>query len=165
MQIPKRKLGNRPPTKADPYLTQEKINELEIKLKRMRNKQPQLAAEVKILASDGDFSENAGYQLAKGHLRGLNQRILDTENQLKSAIVIVPQNNNSLVQVGNTIDVELRGKRKTFTILGSAETNPLQGVISRNSPIGSAILNKKVGDIAKIKLGDKEAEYRIIKIH
>ena len=156
MRMPIRKPGKYTHLKPDPYLTKEKIKELKDKLERMRRIQPRLAEEVKRLASDGDFSENAAYQTSKGRLRGLNQKILDIENHLKSAVVIAHQDNKSVV--------ESEGKQKTFTILGSSETDPLKGIISRNSPIGSSILNKRIGDIVKVKLKNKKVEYKIIKI-
>jgi transcription elongation GreA/GreB family factor len=164
MRTPTRKPGKYTHLKPDPYLTKEKIRELKDRLERMKKIQPKLAAEVKRLASDGDFSENAAYQIAKGRLRGLNQKVIDTENHLKSAIVITHKNNKSIVQIGSTVEVEIEGKQKTFTILGSSETNPTGGIISRNSPIGSSILNKKIGDIVKVKLKNKEVEYKIKKI-
>ena len=165
MRTPIRKPGKYTHLKPDPYLTKEKINELQNNLERMKKIRPKLAAEVKRLALDGDFSENAAYQIAKGRLRGLNQRTLDIENHLKTAIVINPSNNKSIVQIGSTVEVEIKGKRKIFTILGSSETNPLQGIISHNSPIGSAILNKRIGDIIKINLKDRKVEYIIKKIY
>ncbi len=165
MQVPRRKPGNYVYSKPDPYLTQKKVQELKNKLERMKNMHPKLAAEVRRLALDGDFSENAAYQLAKGRLRGLNQRILDTKSHLDSAIIISPPGSASLVQVGNTVEVEVNKKCKTFTILGSAETDPLRGIISRHSPIGLALLNQKVGDTVRIKIKDKEIEYKIKKIH
>lgn len=164
MQTPKRKPGKYTGLKPDPYLTEAKVRELKAKLENLKKRQPGLIAEVKRLASDGDFSENAAYQIAKGRLRGLNQKISDISNHLKSAIVIAPRNNNFTVQIGNTVDIEINGQEKTFTILGSSETDPSKGIISHNSPIGSALLNKKVGDSIKIKLKDRDVEYKIKRI-
>jgi len=165
MRTPIRKIGQYAHLKPDPHLTEDKIKELKNKLGKMKKKHPFLAAEVKRLAADGDFSENAAYQIAKGRLRGLNQRIIDTENHLNSAIVIPQKKNLSVVQIGCTVEVEVNNKQKTLTILGSSETNPGGGVISHNSPIGSALLNKKIGDQIKIPLKNKIVVYTIKKIH
>jgi len=164
MQVPKRKTSKFSYIKPDPHLTREKIKDLERQLERMLQKRPSLAEEVKRLALDGDFSENAPYQSAKGRLRGLNQRILNIHSNLTSAIVIDPQNERGTVQIGSTIEMETAGKIKTLTILGSAETDPRHGIISHNSPIGSALLDKKVGDIIEVKLKDKTKTYTIKKI-
>jgi transcription elongation factor GreA len=165
MRVPIRKPGKYTHAKPDPHLTKEKFIELKNKLERLINySRPQAAEEVKRLALDGDFSENHPYQLAKGRLRGINQRILEIEDHLKRAIIIKPLGKNSQVQLGAHVTVEINGKTKTFQILGSSETNPSTGVISHNSPIGNALIGKKIGDTAKIKLADKVVEYKILKI-
>jgi transcription elongation factor GreA len=112
----------------------------------------------------GDFSENVGYQVAKGRLRGLNQRILEIEDHLKNAVIFHPNKNTQVIQLGHTVTLEVNGKEKTYTILGSAETNPTAGIISHNSPIGAALLGHGVGEEVKIKLTDKETSFKIIKI-
>lgn len=165
MRTPIRKAGKYTHLKPDPHLTMGKFNDLKKQLEKMKKTQPKLAAEVKRLALDGDFSENAAYQIAKGRLRGLNQKMLDIENHLKTAIIINTNHNHSIVQIGSTVVVETNGKEKEFTILGSSETDPTKGIISHNSPIGSAILGKRIEDIVKIKLKDRTTEYKIKKIH
>jgi len=164
MQVPIRKPGKYTHLKPDPHLTPEKFSELENKLSRMKNKRPYLISEVQRLALMGDFSENAAYQIAKGQLRGLNQRILDLEDHLKKAIIIQPPIDTEKIRLGHHITVEVNGQEKTYLLLGSSETNPTAGVISHNSPLGSALLGHKVGEIVKVKLAKKDAEYKIIKI-
>lgn len=165
MQTPKRKQGKYAHLKPDANITSVKYNELKRKLEKMRIKRPFMAAEVKRLAEMGDFSENAEYQIAKGRLRGLNQRILDTEDHLKRANIIKPPDNTGAVQLGHKVIVEVNEKQKTYLILGSSETNPLKNIISNNSPIGSALMGRKIGDKIKITLKNKEVEYRIIGIN
>jgi len=112
----------------------------------------------------GDFSENAAYQMAKGRLRSLNQRIFDLEEQLKLAIIIKPSLNKNQVQLGDKVTVKMAGRQKTYLILGSSEINVKNNIISHNSPIGSALMGKKVGDTVKIQLANNEVEFKIIKI-
>lgn len=165
MRVPIRKSEKYTHLKTDPYITQAKFDELKIKLNRLlKINRPQEAEEVKRLALMGDFSENAGYQIAKGRLRGINQRILDIENLLKSAEIIHQDKNSQEVQMGNFVTLERNGQAKTYQILGSEETNPLTGVISYNSPLGSALIGKSVGDTVKMALSDKTIEYKITKI-
>ncbi len=165
MQVPIRKKETYIKPKPDPYLTEAKFIELKNKLERLKtHTRPQAALEVKRLAEMGDFSENVGYQVAKGRLRGLNQRILEIEDHLKNALIFYPNKNTQVVQLGHTVILEINGKQKTYTILGSSETNPTGGVISHNSPIGSALLGHRVGDEVKVTLTDKEIIYKIIKI-
>lgn len=165
MQVPIRKPGLHTHDKPDPYLTEEKFLQLKNKLEKLKNfSRPSAAIEMKQHASDGDFSENAAYQTAKGRLRGINQRILDIEEHLKNAIIINPHSSSGRIEIGNTVTVLVSGKEKTYTILGSTETDPSKGIISQNSPIGRALIEKKVGDRALVKLADRNVEYKILTI-
>lgn len=165
MQVPIRKKETYIKPKPDPYITEAKFLKLKNKLERLKGHiRPQAAEEVKRLAEMGDFSENVGYQVAKGRLRGLNQKILDIEDHLKNALIFRPNKNTQVVQLGHSVTIESSNKQKTYTILGSSETDPTTGVISHNSPIGAALLGHRVGDLVKIQLAAKEIEYKIIKI-
>lgn len=167
MQTPYRKYDKIPRQKSDPHITEEKFRELKNKLERLKNIQrPREAEEVKRLAAMGDFSENAGYQLAKSRLRGINQRILDIEDLLSRAEIIKPLINTGKIQLGNYVTIKNleTGKNKTYQILGSAETNPLTGVISHNSPLGAALLDKRAGEIISLEINGKKITYQIIEI-
>ncbi len=166
MQVPIRRKETYIKPKPDPYLTEAKFNELKNKLERLKTyTRPKAAQEVRRLAEMGDFSENVGYQVAKGRLRGLNQRILEIEDHLKNAVIFHPNKNTQVIQLGHSVTIESNGKEKTYTILGSSETDPTTGIISHNSPIGSALLGHQVGDEVKIELANgKELNFKIIKI-
>jgi len=165
MQTPIRKYDKYPRLKSDPHITEEKFRDLTAKLDKLKNvKRPREAEEVKRLALMGDFSENAGYQLAKSRLRGLNQRILDIEDLLSRAEIITPSANKEIIELGHQVTVEGNGKIKKYQILGSAETNPTTGVISHNSPLGLALLGRRRNEVIKVRLADKEIAYKIIKI-
>jgi transcription elongation factor GreA len=162
MQVPYRKPGKYAMMKSDPMLTVEKIKELEAKLDRLKNySRPKGAEEVKRLAEFGDFSENVEYQLAKGKLRGINSTITTIENQLKNATIIEPNSQNEIVQIGHQVTIENDGKKKTYLILGSTETDPQKGVISHVSPLGSALIGKKIGETIILKLKNEEKNYKI----
>ncbi|HBU07194.1 MAG TPA: hypothetical protein DEB09_03875 [Candidatus Magasanikbacteria bacterium] len=164
MQIPFRKPGKYMLTKEDPCITQKKIDELTTKLAKLKASCPAQIEEVRRLSLTGDFSENHAYQMAKGKLRGMNQRILELEHTLKNAQIIKPNKNNNTVQIGHIVTLEHDDSVKSYQILGSAETNPSKGTISYQSPLGSAMMNKKVGDIIQVKLADKIVEYKIVMI-
>lgn len=165
MQVPIRKPDKYTNLKTDPYITQDKFNELSKKLDRLINvNRPREAEEVKRLALMGDFSENAGYQIAKGRLRGVNQRILDIQNLLKNAEIIRHDKDNELITIGNFVTLSRDGKEKDYQILGSEETNPTAGVISHHSPLGSALIGKRVGDEIEVNLSDRNIKYKIVKI-
>lgn len=164
VQTPYRKPGKFSQMKNDPLLTKGKFEELKNKLEKLKNSRPKQAEEVARLAELGDFSENVAYQYAKGRLRGINQSILNLEKQLQEAEIINPEKQTNSVQIGHKVTVLSDGKQKTYEILGSSETDPQKGVISYNSPIGAALIGRKVGEVVTIKLANKEVGYKIIEI-
>lgn len=164
MRVPIRKGHARLGQKPDPYMTPAKYEELSVKLKRMKDSSPRLASEVKRLAEMGDFSENAGYQLAKGRLRGLNQRILELENHLKMSVIIEPNKDLKTVQIGSTVTVLKEGKEITYSILGSTETDPNKQVISYLSPLGSLLMGRQAQEEVVLEVNGREVRYRVIKV-
>ena len=165
MQVPIRKGDKVPRVKSDPFMTAAKFEELKAKVTRWKTvNRPREAAEVARLALMGDFSENTGYQVAKGRLRGLNQRIIDTEDLLARAEIIAPASATDSVRLGHIVTIERDGKQKTYRILGAAETDPDSGVISYSSPLGAALLGRRVGETIEVEINSKIARYKIISI-
>lgn len=165
MQTPYRKPSKYSNLKPDPNITASKFKELQEKLEYLEKvSRPREAAEVARLAEMGDFSENAAYQIAKGRLRGINQKIIDITNHLKVAKIIKAPIPNGRVQIGSVVILKCNNKEKTYQILGSSETDPLKGIISSNSPLGKELLGHKEKDTITIKTANKTNEYQIIKI-
>ncbi|PLX27745.1 transcription elongation factor GreA [Candidatus Parcubacteria bacterium] len=164
MRTPQRKLGKYSHLKPDPNITEKKYNELMTELEKLKKIfRPPAIKEVKRLALMGDFSENAAYQIAKGRLRGINKRIDDIEDHLKRANVI-KTNKSDQVELGSTVTILIDNKEKTYTILGSSETDPSKNVISHNSPIGQAIMHKKKNDIIEFKISGNTKTIKILNI-
>lgn len=166
MRVPTRKSEQKAPRReSDYFITPEKYAEIEKSLKHLKEvKRPRESAEVKRLAAMGDFSENAGYQLAKSRLRGINRRIDEAEDLLKKAEIIKADGSSDKIEVGHLVSLEIKGKKKEYRILGSNETDPDQNIISYTSPLGSALLGKKVGDMAEISTGRGISRYKILGI-
>jgi len=163
MRLPTRKSENKNMQPVDLHITQKKYDELSAKFVRLKKARPHLAEEVRRLAEMGDFSENAAYQIAKGKLRGLNRHLAETEYILNHGIIISPKKSGK-IELGHEVIVEVNGKQKKYQILGSAETDPISGVISHNSPIGQALLGRHIGEIVKVELKGREVEYKIISV-
>lgn len=165
MQVPIRKPGKYTHLKPDAHMTGAKYNELAQELERMKKAvRPRLAAEVRRTGAFGDFSENAEYQIAKGKLRGLNQRILDTEDLLKRATIIEFSSGDGTIRIGSRVTVELNGKEKAYQILGSSETDPTRGIISHQSPIGAALIGRRAEESVTVAVNGRSAVYKIIKV-
>ena len=165
MRVPIRKAGKYTNLKPDFNITQEKFAECKQNLERLKKQvRPKLSSEVKLLSEGGDFSENAGYQMAKGRLRGLNNKIDKLEEIIKYANIIPDNLANDSVQLGSFVTIQSIKNTKTYQILGPTETDPLKGIISHKSPLGSALMDKKAGQIVQVENNGKIAEYKILKV-
>lgn len=164
MQVPRRKSEKYTNLPVDPNMTEDKFNNLKIKLQSMLKSRPALAKDVQLYAANGDFSENAEYQIAKGKLRALNRVIDETKNLINKAIIIKQGKDLGIAGLGSTVTIESNGKEATYQILGSEETKPEKGIISHNSPLGKALLGKRVGEEVIVKIKNKDIKYKIIDI-
>ena len=164
MQLPTRKPGKYTQENTDHQITQEKFDELKAEYAKLKKRRPEASREVARLAELGDFSENVEYQLAKRRLRGINSAILKIDYKINHAEIITPQQNKR-VEVGHTVVVDMAGKQKQYQILGSQEVDLTKGIISHNSPIGSALLGHKVGETVTIEIGGKTVKCQIKEIN
>lgn len=165
MRSIKRKQSAHADLHPDPRLTLSALHALKDTLKRLKTTDhPRAVAEMQRLAEDGDFSENAAYQIAKGKVRGINNRILQLEHRIKRAVLIRPSEDTNCVEIGHKVTVEVQGKKMSYRILGSSEANPGKGVISANSPIGEALLGKRVGERAIVNLPGGKMVVRVLAI-
>lgn len=148
----------------DFYLTKEGIAELEAELKDLKgNKRKEVASALKEAKEFGDLSENTDWDDAKARQLFIEGRISEVENILKHAKVI-EKASSDIVEVGSTVHVELENYKHTFQIVGSTEANPEQGKISDESPIGKALIGKRVGEHAEVEIPAGTITYKIKKI-
>lgn len=165
MQQPRRKADQYLRGKTDATMTLKKYQELKAKREKLiKFVRPRQSEEVQKYAQDGDFSENAAYQIAKGKLRGTNRMIDEIEDMLKRADIIEPIENSGFVRIGSIVTVGVNDKEKIYQILGASETDPGSGIISKDSPLGQALLGKRPGETAAMEINGKITTYKIIKI-
>ncbi len=150
----------------DYHLTPDKIEKLKLNLlDLLKHQRPEAIKETQRLAEMGDFSENAGYQIAKGHLRRINRRILSLGERINHAIPIeFGADAEGRVRIGSTVLVIVDGVQREYEIVGPQETNPTKGRISHLSPIGDALIGHVVGEEVVIKRPSGENIYQIIEI-
>lgn len=150
---------------ATAYLTQDGLDKLKAELVTLKTKtRRELADRIELAKSMGDLSENAEYHEAKDTLSMVEARIREVENMLKDASVIQDVAGSNVVRVGSTVDVEARGKSKTYKIVGSNEADPIAGLISNESPLGRAFLDHKVEDKVEVDTPAGTMVYTIKKI-
>ncbi|GAB4575054.1 MAG: transcription elongation factor GreA [Anaerolineae bacterium] len=150
------------------YLTRDGAEKLRQELDELINvKRPALARKLKEAKEMGDLSENADYIDAKEQQGFLEGRIRYIENLLRAAIVVdeadVPAD---VVTVGSTVTIQAKGEPpETYTIVGAAEANPVEGKISNESPLGAALLGARVGDKITFNAPVGQLKFKVVEIH
>lgn len=138
--------------------------ELEKELTELKSQRSDVAQKIADARDYGDLSENAEYDAARAEQGQLETRISEIEEILQNASII-EHTKTSKVAIGVTVVLKSdKGKTVSYAIVGSVEADPLEGKISDESPIGQALLNKKVGDTATIKTPRGEVVYTVEEI-
>lgn len=140
----------------------EKIeNEIEY-LKTVRRKE--VSERIKVALGYGDLSENSEYDEAKNEQAQVEERIAKLEMMVRNAKIIDEKDlNTDVVNIGSSVKVrELDTMEEDeYTIVGSAEADPLEGKISNESPVGSKLLGNRVGDVIEVEVPDGIIKYEI----
>ena len=149
-------------------LTQEGYDKLEEELEYLKTtERTEIAGRIKIALGYGDLSENSEYDEAKSAQELNENKIIELENKLRHAKIIDESEiDTKTVQVGNIVvvhDMEF-DEDVTYTIVGSTEVDLSQNKISNESPIGSAFLGAKKGDIVSAKIPTGIAQFKILSI-
>lgn len=150
-------------------LTYAGLKALEDELENLKVvKRKEVAGKIKEAREQGDLSENAEYDAAKDEQRDIEARIDELEKILKNAEVVVEDEVDlKKINIGCTVlvyDKEFEEEIE-FKIVGSTEANSLQGKISNESPVGQALLGKKVGNVVKVETQVGVMEYKVLKIN
>lgn len=148
------------------YLTSEGYKKLEEELNHLRNvRRQEVAKRLREAMEGGELIDNAEYEAAKNEQAFVEGRILELEHLLAQAQVIEHTKDSEVVEIGSTVVVR-EGNRKpeTYKIVGAAEANPKQGLISNESPLGKALLKKRVGDIVEVNAPDGVLRFRVVEI-
>lgn len=148
-------------------LTKEKLEKLEDELEYLKTKKrPEMAEKIKIARSFGDLSENADYDEAKNEQGEVESRIMKIEDMIRNAKTIEVVENSDTVGVGNTVTLfdEEFDEDVVYQIVGTAESNPLEGLISNESPVGAAIIGHKVNDRVEVETPNGKMYFVIKKI-
>ena len=149
-------------------LTYEGLKKYEDELHELKVvRRKEVAQKIKEAREQGDLSENAEYDAAKDEQRDIEARIEELEKILKNAEVVVEDDVDlDKINIGCKVklfDVEFN-EEITYKIVGSTEANSLKGKISNESPVGKALIGKKVGDAVKVETPAGEFEYKILEI-
>lgn len=148
------------------YLTKERHEVLVKESQELKTEGRRRVAErLKRAKEFGDLSENSEYQEAREEQSYLERRIQELEEVLRHSVIIKKNEETvSVISVGSKVVVAKDGKDVAYTIVGSNEAHPAQGLVSNESPIGKALLGKKAGDRVEIQTPKGKTEYKVVSV-
>lgn len=148
---------------AEQSYTEDGLERVKEKLEALKQKRKEITKRIEEAIKLGDLSENAEYHEAKDD-QGMNEaKIRELESIIKSA-KIVKGGTKSQIDVGASIEVKVNGNNQEFTIVGSAEANPMEGLISNESPLGQAFMGKRKGDTVEVDVPAGKIKYKIVSV-
>ena len=153
---------------AKNVLTYEGLKKLEDELENLKvNRRKEVAAKIKEAREQGDLSENAEYDAAKDEQRDIEARIEEIEKILKDAEVYVEEEADlGKVSIGcmvKILDMEYNEENE-YKVVGATEANILKGKISNESPVGAALIGKKIGDVFEVETQVGTEKYKVLDI-
>ena len=115
--------------------------------------------------SGGDWMENTEQMMFEDELAFVDQRIRELEDMLADSQIIEPDDDDTVVNIGDTVVIEDEdGEKETYTIVGVAESDPSEGLISNESPMGRALLKQKVGQSVTVEAPAGQIKFRIVSV-
>lgn len=150
------------------YLTKDGLEELKKEHNDLANKKrPEVVERVSQARSMGDLSENAEYVAAREELSFIDGRIDELEELLKQAVLIEETGKNSqhVVKLGSKVTLNTKGKKDIYMVVGEWEADPTEKKISHESPLGKALLGKKVGEKIEFEAPAGKVQYTILSVH
>lgn len=153
--------------KEEHFLTSDGAEKLRRALDELKGpKREQMAVRLRHAVSQGDLTENADYISAKEDQAFLEGRIQELETLLRDATIVEAPASADQVSIGSRVTVlEDGGEAEQFTIVGAKEADPRNGKISHKSPIGQALLGKRVGETAVAVTPGGELTFKILEIN
>lgn len=145
-------------------LTQEGVTELKEELLHLIAQRPHVADRIKHARELGDLSENAEYQTAREEQDRLEARISELEHIIQNSQIIKKPKSDGQVRLGSSVKLKDGGKPINYQVVGTMEANPAAGKISDESPIGKALLGRKVGDKVEIKTPAGAHMFKVVEI-
>ena len=148
------------------YLTPEGEAKLNAELQELKGpKREELSKRLRSAIQMGDLSENADYHKAKEDQGFLEGRIQEIESILRNTVIIEESSGQDFVFIGSHVTIqEGSDEPETYHLVGPTEADPRKGKISHESPIGRALMNKKVGEVAEAETPGGMIKFKILKI-
>ena len=146
------------------YMTVEGKEKLEHELEHLKlEKRKEVVERIKIARSFGDLSENSEYDAAKDEQAFVEARISQLEVMVRNAVIIEDDESTDLVKIGKSVTFQELpdGDEETYMIVGSAESDPLDGKISNDSPMARSLIGLSVGEEVSVATPGGEIRVKI----
>jgi transcription elongation factor GreA len=143
------------------HLTKQGLNELQDELDKLKEKEPTAVERVTKAREFGDLSENSEYHAAREDLALIQGRIDELEDLLARAEVIRASSKTHTVKLGSTVTVYNDKQEVTYVVVGEYEADPTNRKISHDSPLGQALIGKKIGDTVEYEAPVGKIIYKI----
>ncbi len=145
------------------YMSVDGLAKIKAELEYLKHtRRRELADRIDVAKALGDLSENAEYHEAKDELGFVEGRISQIADLLKNVEIIEEGSTGSVVGVGSTVEVAVGGTKKTYKIVGSNEADPISGLISNESPLGSTFIGHRKDDEVLVETPAGKTMYTII---
>ncbi len=144
-------------------ITSDGKKELEKELVELKSRRGAIADKIADARGYGDLSENAEYDSAREEQGLVESRIAEIEDILLNA-TIISATKSTKVKLGSEVELKTGKKTVVYHVVGPVEADPMAGKISDQSPIGSALMGKKVGDTAEITTPKGKIKYEIVRV-
>lgn len=149
----------------DQIITKEGYEKMQKELEHLTKvKRREIADRIQKAKDMGDLSENAEYSEAKDAQAFNEGRIAELTQMLKNLTVVENGHGGNTIAMGSKVRATINDKEKNFTIVSFNEADPIEGLISNESPLGQALLGKKKGDKVSVTTPKGEMEYKIVEI-
>ncbi len=146
------------------YVSPEGLERLQAELAELIAQRPEVVKRIATAREHGDLKENAEYHAAREEQGFLEGRINALEAKLKVAVVVEPTERGASVELGSHVRVEVDGEEERLTIVGAAEANIREGRVSSASPVGAALMGRRVGDLVEIITPGGRIAYTVLAI-
>ena len=146
------------------YLSPEGLERLETELAGLVVQRPEVIKRIATAREHGDLKENAEYHAAREEQGFLEGQIKSIEAKLKIAVVVAPTVRGASVELGARVRVSVDGEESVFQVVSSAEANSREQRISNTSPVGAALMNRRVGDVVTIRTPGGDIRYEVLEI-
>ncbi len=152
---------------SNEFITQKGLEKLRKELENLKNtKRMEVTEKLRVALSFGDISENPEYAEAKEEQAFVEGRISEIESILRGSVLIqtVSGGRSEVVAIGCAVELISGRQKRRFVLVGRGEGDPMSGEISSDSPLGSAVLGKRLGALIKVSIPSGRKQYKIVHI-